>query len=892
MWLLIHTYLLLRCFTISSAENQVTGDEDDMANTVVSVEEIPTEFDEEDSMLKFHSRFVTKAEDALAKLLPDVEPEHGREGLVVYESLERELSSDSDARGPPEDDTLFRDYGVYTERLEQPLLVGKDKELHYKVLVNTPHGRHLLLVSLLEQLHADCWSSRCGGKLRMFLPDSLRNQNQPTPPRGACMLDNVVENGMVMDRDMIKEEFDKIVPKDINFEIFSWFSDSHRNVIHNLAGWIIDAESFGSSFSMLVLSKEWLSKQMFVELVNLVIVGREDTGFAMPSMETYMPEDFFEKDIIAPIYGGSHGPDLDDFVMNQPAEVIQIDTVGIGSHGPDVDIEVFLGSGGPVHAERGSEFYESFNGEGNLVNAERGPRQWTWTGMRWEWRRTRRPTPRPTRRTARPTRRSTTRPTTRPTLRSTPRPTRRTRQPTIRTERPTRRTQRPTRRTQRPTRRTQRPSTTRHAEDAESYFREDPVANAHHSEWHRIGSGTRWGEYFYFMHGQMLARYEAERLSLGLSPTRYFTVDQWDRMVLDTYNPRLGDTWGIRWPGTIDTSQMHRMRRRVEMLATNSARYFRGEDRGIDRFGGVFERGLHNTGHVQISQLTGRGRGVMASSVGAMRDPIFYRWHGYVNTVFLQYKNSLGPYTDTDLGFDGVRVVSSHVQPQWGDTDTFYTYRERTSVRLDSLDAITPGTRMNVEYMRMNHRPFRWNFVIESDLRVSTPAIVRVFMMPSMEGGNRAVIHMDHFYVELSPGINRVSREELDAPHLSKSRWSLDRLQDSLMTGQMSQADFSWGGCGWPRHLNIPRGTEQGMPWTLVVMVSRVLTQDRGRLRNWASNNHLAWGYCGVRSGTGTVPDTRPMGFPVDRDFTDIDMLAGGRENWNIKEVIIRHGVE
>jgi len=419
------------------------------------------------------------------------------------------------------------------------------------------------------------------------------------------------------------------------------------------------------------------------------------------------------------------------------------------------------------------------------------------------------------------------------------------------------------------------------------------VANAHHSEWHRIGSGMRWGEYFYFMHGQMLARYEAERLSLGLSPTRYYTWDQWDRMVLDTYNPRLGDRWGIRRPGTIDTSQMHRMRERLEMLATNSARYFRGEDRGIDRFGGVFERGLHNTGHVQISQLTrGRGGGLMSSSIGAMRDPIFYRWHGYVNTVFLQYKNSLGPYTDTDLSFDGVRVVSSHVQPQWGDTDTFYTYRERTSVRLDSLDAITPGTRMNVEYMRMNHRPFRWNFVIESDLRVSIPAIVRVFMMPSMEGGNRAIIHMDHFYVELSPGINRVSREELDAPHLSKSRWSLDRLQDSLMTGQMSQADFSWGGCGWPRHLNIPRGTEQGMPWTLVVMVSRVLTQDRGRLRNWERNNHLAWGYCGVRSGSGTVPDTRPMGFPVDRDFTDIDMLAGGRENWNIKEVIIRHGVE
>merc|ERR1719431_841233 len=188
----------------------------------------------------------------------------------------------------------------------------------------------------------------------------------------------------------------------------------------------------------------------------------------------------------------------------------------------------------------------------------------------------------------------------------------------------------------------------------------------------------------------------------------------------------------------------------------------------------------------------------------------------------------------------------------------------------------------------MNHRPFRWNIVIESDLQETTPAIVRVFMLPIMEEHtNKATIHMDHFYLDLSPGITEVTREELDAPHLSKSRWSLNQLQNTLMAGQMSQRDFTWGRCGWPRHLNIPRGTEDGMPWTLVVMGSKVLPQDRTRLRDWTNNNHLAWSYCGVRGGI--VPDIRPMGFPVDRDFTDIDTLAGDRENWDVKEVIIRH---
>merc|ERR1712179_825076 len=83
------------------------------------------------------------------------------------------------------------------------------------------------------------------------------------------------------------------------------------------------------------------------------------------------------------------------------------------------------------------------------------------------------------------------------------------------------------------------------------------------------------------------------------------------------------------------------------------------------------------------------------------------------------------------------------------------------------------------------------------------------------------------------------------------------------------------------------RGYRGGMPWTLVVMVSRVLDQDIRRLDDWRRNENLAWTYCGVR--TGLVPGSRPMGSPVDRDFQDIHMLAMDRENWAIKQVTIIH---
>lgn len=35
----------------------------------------------------------------------------------------------------------------------------------------------------------------------------------------------------------------------------------------------------------------------------------------------------------------------------------------------------------------------------------------------------------------------------------------------------------------------------------------------------------------------------------------------------------------------------------------------------------------------------------MGESSTAMRDPIFYRWHAFVNGMFEEYKHTLPPYT-------------------------------------------------------------------------------------------------------------------------------------------------------------------------------------------------------------------------------------------------------
>merc|ERR1719186_2409088 len=82
----------------------------------------------------------------------------------------------------------------------------------------------------------------------------------------------------------------------MNDEMFSWYKEEHRAVINSLVDWVLEQESFGSSLSLLVTIKERLNKRMFVELVNIVVAGRVDTGFVMPSMESYMPQDFFTQE--------------------------------------------------------------------------------------------------------------------------------------------------------------------------------------------------------------------------------------------------------------------------------------------------------------------------------------------------------------------------------------------------------------------------------------------------------------------------------------------------------------------------------------------------------------------------------------------------------------------
>lgn len=232
------------------------------------------------------------------------------------------------------------------------------------------------------------------------------------------------------------------------------------------------------------------------------------------------------------------------------------------------------------------------------------------------------------------------------------------------------------------------------------WFREDPQQNEHHAHWHNVYPtngvpvpGTnqrkykdRQGEMFLYMHQQMLARYEVERIALGLSPLEAYTFNA---PIPSGYNPgnfitaetgrtkRNEDTEVsisvfARQNGQIVfsyTPQQHRSEKR-RLDEALQARTLRGNGpdndenkiRVADRLGHTLEPSgppeeripgfgnYHGMGHVLIAKshlegevdLDNSSDGVMAVPNTAIRDSIFYRWHRHIDDYSFAVQEQFG----------------------------------------------------------------------------------------------------------------------------------------------------------------------------------------------------------------------------------------------------------
>jgi hypothetical protein len=195
----------------------------------------------------------------------------------------------------------------------------------------------------------------------------------------------------------------------------------------------------------------------------------------------------------------------------------------------------------------------------------------------------------------------------------------------------------------------------------------------------------RQGELFFYMHQQMLARYNTERLAHGLDPV--VALADLTAPIDEGYDPgpalKQFDGFRERLPGQTlaseDADQLATWRSAiltaigdrqflgpggpVAITRTNIGENVEGTVARLrpqmdrDRY-----RGLHNFGHNFISSRSepndqGERVGVMAITRTAIRDPVFWRWHKEIDELNHRWQQTQDAY---DLASDAPAVLVRH----------------------------------------------------------------------------------------------------------------------------------------------------------------------------------------------------------------------------------------
>lgn len=261
----------------------------------------------------------------------------------------------------------------------------------------------------------------------------------------------------------------------------------------------------------------------------------------------------------------------------------------------------------------------------------------------------------------------------------------------------------------------------------------------------------------------------------------------------------------------------------------------------------------------------------MGDSTTAMRDPVFYRWHAFIDDIFQQYKQQLTPYTAQQLTFTGVRVDDIQVKSQNGNPNTFETFWQKSDMNISRGLDFLPHGKMFVRYTHLQHTPFEYNIQVTNSTGRSRLGMVRVYLAPKrQESGDDMrfrdqrlmMTELDKFVAQLNAGTNIIRRASKDSTvTIPYERTFRSLTIETPQAGTKAESEFNYCGCGWPAHMLIPRGTPQGFDCELFVMVSDY-EQDKVE-QNLEGNCNDAASYCGLRDRL--YPDKRPMGYPFDR---------------------------
>lgn len=285
------------------------------------------------------------------------------------------------------------------------------------------------------------------------------------------------------------------------------------------------------------------------------------------------------------------------------------------------------------------------------------------------------------------------------------------------------------------------------------------------------------------MHEQIIARYNYERFSNRLA--RVGRLNNFRAPIAEGYFPKLDSLVASRsWPPRIsgamlkdlnreldqvrlDLSDLERWRERFyeavnqgSVVDTSGNRIPLDDRNGINILGNMMEASiltpnsqlygdLHNMGHVVISYSHDPDHrhlesfGVMGDSATAMRDPIFYKWHAWVDDIFQAHKATLAPYTPEQLTFPGISIGAIQVQADGGRPNVFSTHWQQSDLNLSKGMDFVPRGDVFARFQHLQHVPFTYSISVNNDSGAVRMGMVRIFLAPKVDERGQPFLFKD-----------------------------------------------------------------------------------------------------------------------------------------------------
>ncbi|XP_017152681.1 larval serum protein 1 gamma chain [Drosophila miranda] len=258
-----------------------------------------------------------------------------------------------------------------------------------------------------------------------------------------------------------------------------------------------------------------------------------------------------------------------------------------------------------------------------------------------------------------------------------------------------------------------------------------------------------------------------------------------------------------------------------------------------------------------------------------MRDPFFYTFYKKFTDVFYQFKYYLKPYTQKDLVYEGIKIKDVSVSK----LVTYYDIVDFdvTTLLNDKMTFVDGefvwDKALLARQARLNHKPFDFEFTIDSD-KVQK-GVVRVFLGPKFDEYGRVIplvynsknfVQIDSFVYPFVVGTNTIKRSSKEFSWTAEDRTTYTELYKYVMLATEGKYDFpldiSEPHSAFPDRLVLPKGWESGMPMQFYFFVSPY-AEDYEQFSNFDYTYSS-----GVGSGTRYV-DSKPFGYPFDRQIDE-----------------------